>query len=149
MAAKSKNRREPTETLSLPERFYIENHGDLSVEQLAKELNKPVKLVQEYCEAWLKANPVKKESKVSKLMNKFKGSVSMTEAASIASDDAIHHVTLEEINIALANGQITLANSLKERYYAQEQANKSVFRNQYANIIHYIQPLTEGDNGIM
>lgn len=146
-------KRSEAESLSLPDRFYIENNGNLSVEQLAHDLCKPIELVKSYCEAWNKTNPPKKKYRAKDLMDrpaKHGGVISMTEAASMVGDDAHNHsnfVTLDMINTAVTSGNVELVKKLKEKYEVQEQENRNVIKNKYKDIIHYIEP-PDGKSGV-
>lgn len=134
-------KRKMEEALSLPDRFYIENHGNLSVEQIAQDLGKPIELVNAYCQEWIKKAPKKKRAiQLMDRHTKHKGIMSMTEAASMAGDDSTHsNATLEDINRAKEDGDFELVKILKERYNKQEKEKKDVIRNVYSKMIHYIQ----------
>ena len=128
------------ETLSLSDRFYIENHGELSVEKIADDLGKPVELVTDYCKQWVQKNSSMK-SRTKKAMHRpAKGTLAMTEAASMMSDEAHkQYVSLEAINRAVVEGDYELANELKKRYEDQQRANKDIIKNKYRDMIHYIE----------
>lgn len=136
------NKRDESVSLSLPDRFYIENNGNLSIEQLAHDLAKPIDVVKDYCEAWLKANPPKKKYRARDLMSrpsKTGGVISMTEAASMVGDEAYgRFVTLEDINEAEAVGNTERVKMLKKQYEEQEQQNRQVIKTKYSDMIHYI-----------
>tara|TARA_Y100000385_G_C12763863_1_gene496250 strand:+ start:184 stop:507 length:324 start_codon:yes stop_codon:yes gene_type:complete len=81
--------------LSKAEKFYIESHLHLSVGVLCKDLDRAKSTVQKYCKT---LTPEEQESGPAKIaiqetpaMSQFarndKGSVVMTENASVASDD--------------------------------------------------------------
>jgi hypothetical protein len=138
------SKRNPDESLSLPERFYIESHGELSIETIAEHIGKPVPLVRKYAKEWLKNNPPKEPMKRGMaLLNRDpkKGVTSMTEAASMVGDEQYSkYVTPEAINRAMADGNHDLAKELKKRYEEQEKKNRDVIRQKYSDVIHYIAP---------
>ncbi len=150
---KQEQKRIPEISLTLPDRFYIENHGNLSVEEIARDLDKPIEVVQAYCQELVAKNPGKKIFRGFELMNRPKGKnkqklgvVSMTEAASMVGDDAHKkYVTLEAINRALMEGNNELAKELKDRYDEQQRANKLAIRSKYKDMIHYIQSPDDED----
>jgi predicted transcriptional regulator len=122
----SEKKRNVENTLSVADRFYIENHGNDSIEKIANDLGKSIQLVKSYCEEWIKDNPPKKEKRASKLMDrpaKGGGVVSMTQAASMVGDEKGHFVTIETINQAIANGDVEQVKRLKEQYNLQEKTN--------------------------
>jgi hypothetical protein len=129
-------KRDQADNLSLPERYFIDNHGDWSVEKLAKELGKPEKLVMAYCKAQM--------SRTKRLMHKpAEGVVGMTEGASMAGDEARlgkAKVTLEDINQAKENNDFELAQRLLVKYNEQEEKKKEKVKSKYSDMIHYIIP---------
>lgn len=136
--------------LTVAEKFYIENNGTLSVEELAQNLGKSVDVVQSYCTQWNKEHPPKKEYRAKKLMSrpaKRGGVLVMTEEASMVGDDALtRYVSLEAINKAISEGNLELAKELKGRYDQQERGNKEIIRNKYTTMIHYIEKPDDDDN---
>lgn len=140
--AKPRNPRDPETTLDLPDRFYIENNGQLSVEEIASHLNKSVELIQDYVNDYLAKHPVKPKAPRTKTLidRPAKGVTSMTEAASMSGDDGyMKTVTMESINRAMADGNLELAKELKVRLDEQNKKNKEVIKSKYRPILHYIQ----------
>ncbi len=136
--------RDPVTTLSLPDRFYIENNPHLSIEELANNLIKPVELVKAYCEEWLANNPPSRSNNADDLVTKLTRDgvvlgLSMTEAASMLGDEA-RGISLETINEAMARGEYQLAEELKVKYHEQESRYREMQIGQYSTAVHYIRP---------
>jgi hypothetical protein len=134
-------------TLSIQDRFYIENNGNMSVEELAAILKQPVEVIQEYCDAWLKAHPQDLPRPAKNLMERpSKGVVSMTGPASQVADETYNkYVTVEAINQAMARGDHETAKKLKKRLDDQDKERKDIIRNKYVDKIHYIIPPDDDD----
>jgi hypothetical protein len=134
-------KRVDAETLSFADRYYIENNGNLSIEELATSLCKPIKIVAAYCEEYLKRNPSKKKYRAKEMMDRptVKGVVSMTGAASMAIDDADKPISLQDITNAVLAGDMEHAKTLKEKFDKQAEEAVNAISPKIKNAIHFIQ----------
>lgn len=133
-------KRDVDNSLTLSDRFYIENNPNLSIEELSKQINKPEEIIISYCNTLIKKE---KGNRVRKLFNTpVPGVTVMTEAASEAGDHAISTSQLsilQRINQALATGNVTEAQRLKEEHINQQ--NDTLLKApRYNDCIHVINP---------
>jgi hypothetical protein len=130
-------KRDASATLTVADQFFIKNNGQLSVEELAQQLDKPLDIVVDFCKDFMKRE---KNSKALKLMDKpAKGVVAMTQAASMVGDEArSQYVTEESINQAIVRGDHKTAKALKRRYLEQQKAERVQIKSKYRDVIHHI-----------
>ena len=137
-------------TLTVQDRFYIENNGHMSVEELADMLKQPIDTIQSYCDEWLRKNPQNAERPANKLMDRpRKGVVAMTGGASSAADDNYNkYVTIEALNKAIMDGNVERVKYLKEELAKQDKTRKDIIKQKYVDKIHYIIPLGDDDEAL-
>lgn len=147
---KQENKKTDSNSLTTADKFYIDNHGNLTVEQLAEDLGKPFALVKNYCKEYAQKAQRTRAKKAMSRPAKHGGVISMTEAASMIGDESRNtYVTIEAINKAISEGKTELVKTLKEKYETQQEENKNVIRNKYTNVIHYIEsPDDDADLGL-
>ena len=138
------DRRDPMQTLTPGDIFYIEQHGEMSIEEIARNLEKPVELIQSFTTEWFaKHPPAKAMPRTRKLLARSKGTVGMTEAASMAGDDSKFNPKgkLAEIHQALSEGREADAARLRAEYDDNLEVRRTEkMKHKYADKIHFIQP---------
>jgi hypothetical protein len=130
-------------SLTLQDRFYIENNEDMSIEDVARNLGKPMDIVLEYMQTLVKKEK-RKRGKATFNSDSKKGYTAMTEASSSVVDDAHKkYITTEAINKAMVEGNHELARELKQRYDEQQRTTKETIRKKYDKFVHYIEPIDD------
>src|SRR5574343_477765 len=140
MAKTKVDKKEIENTLGEVDKFYIENNTDMSIEELAQKLSKPIAVIESYCKTALER--LNSQGRVNKLLSKpakHGGVVSMTQAASMEGDDAQkRYISLDAINRAIQDGDIQRASELKMKYEQQQKQDKLAAKERYSGKIHYI-----------
>ena len=124
--------------LSISDKFYIEKNPDMSLDNLSKNLNVSVNVIEDFCKTILKKNDRAKRL-MSRPGKEKSGVVSMTQAASMEGDSSNRGLVLEAINRAIAEGDDQKAIRLKKAYDEHITKNKDILKEKYKDIIHYIE----------
>jgi hypothetical protein len=137
--------RNPARSLTTAEMFYVEKMGEtMKVEDIAKALGKPVELIQAFADDWNEKHPpVKDVPRTRKMMQRVHGTVGMTEAASMAGDDAKGRANTKLVAIeeAMRAGRTEEAARLREEYDRENELKRQEkVRNKYNQIVHKIFP---------
>jgi hypothetical protein len=144
--------------LTMPDRFYIENHGHDSPQTLALALSRPedtdevrkrrMAAIIDYFHylAHLPSNKAPKKA-LSLMERQKKGTVSMTASASMVGDDSKYskYNTPEALERARADGNLEEVEAIQKSLKAQEEEVRKIIKNKYSTMIHHIVPPDEDE----
>lgn len=143
--------RDWAKSLTTAEQFYITENGDLSLEEIARNLNKPIDLVQAFATDWIVKHPPHKENpRALNLMRGAHRTFGSTEASSMHADEVRQsgNSKLLAIANAMKSGQKELAERLREEYDKEnELKRKEKIRNKYNQKVHFIRPPDDSELG--